>query len=83
VKKLSGRTRSAFADAVARLSAHWSVLALIFATAQFHANRRAPAARSSIPAWTLVTSRRTLTAPWLTQAMVPAGSDSSGHPVSH
>src|SRR3954453_9956863 len=61
-------------------AAHWSAFALIFATAQLHANRRAPAARSSTPAWTSVTSNRIRTAPWLTNEIVQAGSDSSSHP---
>jgi hypothetical protein len=49
VKKLNGRTRSAFCMPQVASAAHWSALALIFSTAQFHAFRRAPAARSSIP----------------------------------
>ncbi|MCW2676281.1 MAG: hypothetical protein JWR70_1321 [Modestobacter sp.] len=79
VKYVSGRTRSAFAMPYVASAAHWSAFALICATAQLCPNRRAPAARSSLPASTSVTSRRRRTAACPAAGIVPVGYDSASH----
>lgn len=86
----NGRVRSPLGMSKLASAAHWSWLALIWASAQLNANRRAPHARRNTAACTLVGFRRSRTLAvlvaetgLLTGIIVPGPADMAPTPISH